>query len=71
LPVSIADIRVHGAKITREGFLKKVFADALKIEKQRSYTLKTAMDELQRTTDKLHRFGEPAAGEVARMLRLC
>lgn len=48
-----------------------MFADALKIEKQRSYTLKTAMDELQRTTDKLHRFGEPAAGEVARMLRLC
>jgi outer membrane protein insertion porin family len=64
LPVNIADIRIYGAKRTREGFLKRVFADALKDEKQKSYTLKTAMDELQRTTDKLHRFGGSTVGEV-------
>ncbi|KAA8893329.1 mitochondrial outer membrane protein [Sphaerosporella brunnea] len=57
LPVTIADIRIHGVKNTREGFLHKVFADALKEEKQRSYTLNSALEELQKTTQKLHRFG--------------
>ncbi|KAF8538691.1 surface antigen-domain-containing protein [Trichophaea hybrida] len=57
LPVTISDIRIHGIKNTREGFLKSVFADALSAEKQQGYTLKTAMEDLQRTTDKLHRFG--------------
>lgn len=55
--MTISDIRIHGIKNTRKGFLQSVFADALSAEKQRGYTLKTAMEELQRTTDKLHRFG--------------
>ena len=49
--------------------MKGVFADALKEEKQRSYTLKTAMEELQKTTDKLHRFGGFVVG--GGLLQLC
>ena len=57
MPVRISDIRIHGIKNTREGFLQGVFAEALSAQRQHGYTLKSAMDELQRTTDKLHRFG--------------
>ncbi|KAI5815159.1 surface antigen-domain-containing protein [Pyronema omphalodes] len=57
LPVTISDIRIHGIKKTREGFLQDVFKEALSAEKQADYTLKTAMEALQKTTDKLHRFG--------------
>lgn len=66
LPVNIADIRIHGVKNTREGFLKSVFAEALSEKNQRGYTLKSAMDELQRTTDKLHRFGMSVSGRRER-----
>ncbi|KAI5782623.1 surface antigen-domain-containing protein [Geopyxis carbonaria] len=57
LPVTISDIRVHGLKNTRHGFLERIVAPALTKNKQDNYTLKSAMEELQKTTDKLHRLG--------------
>ncbi|TGZ82266.1 hypothetical protein EX30DRAFT_358546 [Ascodesmis nigricans] len=57
LPVTISDVRIHGLKNTRDGFLQRVFDPVLDKEKQANYTLKTAMDELQRATSKLHQFG--------------
>lgn len=55
--MTIADIRVNGLKHTREGFLQRVFKPVLDADKQATYALKTAMEELQRATDKLHKFG--------------
>jgi hypothetical protein len=46
--------------------LQSVFKEALSAEKQADYTLKTAMEALQKTTDKLHRFGKFMFGGAVR-----
>ncbi|KAH8152388.1 uncharacterized protein LAJ45_03228 [Morchella importuna] len=57
LPVSISEIRIEGAKNTRNGFLASVIRPALSSESGKSYTLATALEELHGRTNTLHRFG--------------
>ncbi|KAF8466386.1 surface antigen-domain-containing protein [Kalaharituber pfeilii] len=56
LPVHIHSVHVDGAKNTRRGFLRRVFEPVLSAEKQESYTLESAMRELQKATARLHQF---------------
>ncbi|KAK3070181.1 hypothetical protein LTR53_010903 [Teratosphaeriaceae sp. CCFEE 6253] len=56
-PVTISSIRVLGATHTRHGFLERLFHPVLSHNRQGSYTLQEALQELGGAVDKLNRLG--------------
>ncbi|KAK0328488.1 hypothetical protein LTR82_000419 [Friedmanniomyces endolithicus] len=54
-PVTISSIRVLGAPNTRHGFLERLFHPVLSHNRQGSYTLQEALQELGGAVDKLNR----------------
>ncbi|KAK0881119.1 hypothetical protein LTR87_005045 [Friedmanniomyces endolithicus] len=54
-PVTISTIRVLGAPNTRHGFLERLFHPVLSHNRQGSYTLQEALQELGGAVDKLNR----------------
>lgn len=57
LPVTIGSISVSGTRYTRKGFLARVLQPAIDSSKDGTQTLSGVMEELQRTTNQLHKFG--------------